>query len=279
MSVYANQTNVNRGMVVEERLAGKGIHSIPEMLELFGSTEFWGKQVPYGTGSIAVNYEKTLNTIIIDLDHDTVYFAAEGGFSSWGKIYQVNIKNMSIKLYRDELPERGTKQVQDLISWVNQYQMLYIQREYQKIFASTDFKADLTPRQIYYLYNVYKKSPHKAKSWGKKIMRLADRLLVKYPDFGMLYQIKGEILSQTGEDSKAAVNLEKALYSRIHYDSDNLEILTGLVQVQQRLKNDHKTRLYMRKYLALYDKLAIVSAPDPKFQIKYKEYRKTFRMK
>lgn len=35
------------------------------------------------------------------------------------------------------------------------------------------------------------------------MLGIADRLLAKYPDFGMLYQIKGEILSQIGDNQKA----------------------------------------------------------------------------
>lgn len=207
MSVYANQSNVTRSMIVEQRLSGRGVHNITEMLDLFGSTDFWGYRIQNGTGSIAVNYEKTLNTIIIDLAHDTVYYAAEGGFSAWGKVYRINIKDMSIKLYRDELPERRSKPVKDLLDWLDKYQMLLIQRDYRKIFANTNFNAELTPRQLYYLYNAYQKSPRKA--WGMEIMQQADRLLTQYPDFGMLYQIKGEIWSQRGDNSKAVANYEE----------------------------------------------------------------------
>ncbi len=272
MSVYANQSNVTRSMVVEQRLAGSGVHSISDMLDLLGSTDFWGYRIPNGTGSIAVNYEKTLNTIIIDLAHDTVYYAAEGGFSAWGKVYQINIKDMSIKLYRDELPQRSSKPVKNLLDWVNKYQLLSFQRDYQKIFKITDFNTELTPRQLYYLYNTYQKEPQR--KWGIEIMKAADRLLANYPDFGMLYQIKGEILSRIGDNSKAAVNLEKAFKSRINYDSDNLDILLSLIQINKRLGNKQNEQIYIDQYFVLYNKLAKFSAPDPKYQVKYKEYLK-----
>lgn len=273
MSVYGNQSNVTRSMVVEKRLAEKGIHSIDDMLTLFGSVEFWGAQIPNGTGSIAVNYEKTLNTMVMDLYNDTVYYASEGGFSAWGTIYQVNIKDMSIKIYREELPQRKTKPIKDLLEWVDQYQTLSFQKDYQKIFTITDFNTELTLRQLYYLYNSYQKEPQRDR--GVKIIHLAERLLKKYPDFGFLYKVKGEILIQMGDYQKAALNLEKAHSSRINYESEQLEILQNLVGIYQQLKNVEKANYFSDRYCALYEELIQVSVPDEKFRIKYEEYRKT----
>jgi len=271
MSVYANQSNVTRSMVMDKRLAGKGIRSIDDMLNLFTSVEFWGRQIPNGTGSIAVNYEKTLNTMVMDLYNDTVYYGSEGGFSAWGTIYQIKISDMSIKVYREELPQRKTKPIKDLLEWVDKYQMLSFQRDYEKIFAITDFNADLTLRQLYYLYNSYQKEPQRDR--GVKLIRLADRLLKEYPDFGFLYKVKGEILIQIGEYEKAALTLEKAYNSRINYESEQLEVLLNLVRIHQQLKNVTKADYYIEQYCALYDKMSKVSVPDEKFRIKYEEYQ------
>lgn len=271
MSVYGNQSNVTRSMAVEKRLSGKGVRSIDEMLDLFTSVEFWGNQIPYGTGSIAVNYEKTLNTIIMDLQNDTVYFASEGGFSAWGTIHQVNINDMSIKVYRNELPQRRAKPVKDLLDWVDKYQTLSFQRNYQKVFEITNLTDELTPRQLYYLYKSYQKEPQEA--WGLKIIKLADKLLIKYPDFGFLYKVKGEILYHKGNYQKAVYNLEKAYNSKINYESEQLEVLINLIKINQQLKNKVKGEYFIGQYCALYDKLAKVSVPDEKFREKYEEYQ------
>jgi tetratricopeptide (TPR) repeat protein len=272
MSVYANQSNVTRSMVMDKRLTG-GIHSVDEMLNLFTSVEFWGEQIRNGTGSIAVNYEKTLNTMVMDLYNDTVYYASEGGFSAWGAIYQIKISDMSIKVYRKELPQRKTKPIKDLLEWVDKYQMLSFQRDYEKIFATTDFNNDLTLRQLYYLYKSYQKEPQRER--GVKLIDLADRLLKDYPDFGFLYKVKGEILNEIGEYQKAALTLEKSYNSRINYESEQLEVLLDLVRIYKQLKNVTKADYYIEQYCSLYDKMSKVSVPDEKFRIKYEEYRKT----
>lgn len=272
MSTYGNRSNVTRGTAVERILAQNEVKDINTMFNLLSDANFWGYDRLIGTGGTALNYERTLNSMVFDLKNNTVYYAAANGFSPWARIYRLNTKDMSISLYRDELPERKSVAVKELLDWVAQYQILLYRRDYQGIFAMTDFDKELTPTHLDYLYRCYQKAPNV--EWANKLIGLADKLSAKYSDYSLPYQIKGKILYREGKEMEAALYLEKALDSRIHFEDDDLRILIDLVQIYQSTGNQAKARHFMECFTKIYNKLAPLCKPDQQFQDKYEVYQK-----
>jgi len=242
--------NLARVNSAENYFKERSINTVDDMLHFLADFDLYHyKKMPGSMNTTIVN-ERTLHTLIFDWRDFSVYFASAPGYSSLSAIYKYNFKSSSLDFYREPLPEFGSIDLQGFMEWYSSYQKAYlistvakgIERKFSYIkFKKPDYSVildeiDLTtyhnPRELWSLFRIWK-SDRRAISF-KDVIYSCTKAIERYPDFAILYTIKGSIETSLHRYNDALESFNKALNCPIISDYDRIHIFNDLVSLYKK---------------------------------------------
>jgi hypothetical protein len=244
--------NIARVESAEKSLKKRSITCVDDMLHFLADYDFYHyKKIPGSMNTTIVN-ERTLHTLIFDWRDFSIYFASAPGYSSLAAIYKYNFKSSSLEQYRDPLPEFGGIDFQGFMEWYSNYQKAYLvstvakgierkfpfikfkKPDYSRVLDDIDLAAYHNPRELWSLFRIWK-SDRRAISF-KDVIFSCEKAIEQYPDFAILYTIKGSIEASLKRFDDAIRSFSKALECGIISDYDRIHIYNELVTLYK--KND-----------------------------------------
>jgi len=242
--------NLARVRSAENYFKERSINSVNDMLHFLADYDFYHyKKMPGSMNTTIVN-ERTLHTLIFDWRDFSVYFASAPGYSSLASIYKYNFKSSSLELYRDPLPEFGSIDLQGFMEWYSSYQKAYListvakgierkfpyikfkKPDYSGVLEDIDLTAYHNPRELWSLFRIWK-SDRRAISF-KDVIFSCKKAIERYPDFAILYTIKGSIERSLNRYDNAVDSFTKALNCTIISDYDRIHIFNDLVSLYKK---------------------------------------------
>jgi len=163
-----------------------------------------------------------------------------------------------------------TPELKDKMNWYYDYKKFQYRGEFKKMLGQTDFSADMGPGQLTYIVNAWK---------DEKVVKPEvliagiDRQIVKYPNYGLLYLLKADVLGASVQNKDAAANYEKALAIPDLSSYYRLEILSKLAKINLK-ENPAAAIEQMRLYCSLIDELRKTHHIDGKLEKDYRKFRK-----
>jgi len=242
--------NLARVRRAENYFKERSIDTVDNMLHFLADYDFYHyKKMPGSMNTTIVN-ERTLHTLIFDWRDSSVYFASAPGYSSLAAIYKYNFKSSSLELYRDPLPEFGSIDFQGFMEWYGSYQKAYLvstvakgierkfpyikfkKPDYSRVLDDIDLAAYHNPRELWSLFRIWK-GDRRAISF-KDVIYSCNKAIERYPDFAILYTIKGSIETSLHRYDDALESFNKALNCTIISDYDRIHIYNDLVSLYKK---------------------------------------------
>jgi len=265
-----SEENIPRHYTTERIINEKGINSVEDMLDYLRNVDFYEYKNVYMTYVSTINNEMTVNTLIFDLKNDLIYFAVAPGYSAFAKMHQYDLKNRTLKLFKDADPRMETPELKEKMNWYYNYKKLQYRGEFKKILEQTDFSRDLGPSQLKFIKEAWEEE----KAVKPEILVSGiDKQIAKYPNYGMLYLLKADVLKESGKDNDAVVNYEHALATPYLSNQFRLEILSKLVKINEK-ENPNLAKDQMQHYCALIDELRKTHHIDKKLEKNYQKFKK-----
>lgn len=264
------QLNVARDYTTKRIIKEKGIDSVDDMLDYLRNADFYEYRDVYMTHVSTINNEMTVNTLIFDLNNDVIYFAFAQSYSAYAKMYQYDLKNRTLALFKDADPRIESPELTDKMNWYYNYKKIRYRGEFKKILEQTDFSNDLGPSQLTHILEAWREEQVVK---PEILISSIDRQIAKYPNFGMLHLLKADVLKESGKGKDAAVYYEQALAAPHLSNQFRLEILSKLAKINE---NEHPNlaRVQMLQYCSLIDELKKTHHIDKKLEKDYKRFKK-----
>jgi len=242
--------NLARVKSADDSLKERSINTVDDMLRFFADYDFYHYKKMSGSMNTTIVNERTLHTLIFDWRDFSVYFASAPGYSSLAAIYKYNFKTSSLELYRDPLPEFGGIDFQGFMEWYGSYQKAYLvstvakgierkfpyikfkKPDYSRVLDAIDLTTYHNPRELWCLFRIWK-SDRRAISF-KDVIYSCNKAIERYPDFAILYTIKGSIQTSLHRYGDALESFNKALNCTIISDYDRIHIYNDLVSLYKK---------------------------------------------
>ena len=231
------------------------INTIDDVLTILRSTDFYQYNEYIGSDVSTIANEKTLFTLIYDLQKRNVYFSFYPGYSSLNKILKYDLEKKEINLYKEIDVKYSNRQIDNFQKWYNDYQILSLEHNYKEIIKMTDFSKDLNQVQLNCIYNIWSKN--KKLIDQKILLASTDKLIKKYDDVSFFYLVKGKIFYKINEFEKAIECFEKALNSKIIFNYDKIKIYSFLVDSYEKIGNKNMSLIYAKECITLIDNLKL----------------------
>jgi hypothetical protein len=270
--VFLGQTewNLARHYTTDRVIKDKGINSIDDMIDYLKSTDFYEYENVYLADNATINNEYTINTLVFDVKNDVVYFAVAQSYSAFAKMYQYNLKDRTLTLFKEADPKMESPELKEKIDWYCKYKKHQYRGEFKEIVKEADFSSDLTPGQLGFISDAW----HEAKGVKPEILIASiDKQIAKYPNYGRLYLIKGDVFECSGKCKEAAKSYEQALATPNLSNQYRLEILSKLVKINEK-ENSRLAKDQMRQYCALIDELRNTHHIGDDLEKDYKKFKK-----
>lgn len=264
--------NVARINTTSNFLKTRGINNIDDMLAYLSDTGFYQYDDMILTDNSSINNEYTFNTLVFDAMNSAVYYAVSPGYSGLARMYRYDMKKGTMSLYRKADPILRDPEFKRKMAWFNRYKSLDYRGEYKKILEQTDFSSDLSPAQLKAVKDVWEKAPDALDP--QILITKIDQKTARYPDYGMLYMIKGDILHSSNKDRDAILSYNRALSSNILSLEYRLRILGDLPDLYLDNGEGEKARAAMLEYIKLVDELEDRYHMEASVRKRYNEMKK-----
>jgi hypothetical protein len=264
------QWNLSRHYATERIIREKGINSIDDMVDYLRNADLYEYKNVYLSDCSTINNEFTVNTLIFDLKNDAFYCAFAPGYSAFARMYKYNLKDRTLALFKDADPRMDTAALKDKMNWYYNYKKLQYRGEFKKMLEQTDFSGDMGPGQLTYIIKAWE---DERAVKPEVLLASIDRQIAAYPNYGLLYLLKADVLRESGKSKDAAASYEQALATPNLGNYFRLEILGKLAKINLK-ENPEAAIGQMRLYCALIDELRKTHHIDEKLEKDYQKFRK-----
>jgi hypothetical protein len=269
--------NTARADAADSFFSQKNINSVDDVIEFLRSYDFYDYKKFAGSMNATIVNERTLHTIIFNHEEHSVYMASSPGYSSLGRIVKYNFNTGELVKYMEPSPEFNSAELKGFMEWYGKFQdtalvgrvsdgisrkfpfVKFNKPDYSEVLKSIDLTAYHNPRELWSLFRIWK-SDRKAIRSGNVIIS-CEKAVERYPEFAILYIIKGNIHKALRKYDEAAESFEKALQCSIISQYDTIHIYDELVYVYRMLNNRDKTLEYAAKNISLIETLSTVYSP------------------
>lgn len=242
--------NLAREARIKKYIRHKCIDSIDSMIDFLRDYDFYGYKKFCGSMNATIVNERTLHTVIFDPAVQAVYLSSAEGYSSLAQIVRYDSGTGDLVPYREPSPEFGSKDMKDFMDWYCSYQDAVIistvteavsgrfrfvrfrEHDFTDVVKSCPTSACRNPREIWSLYRIWRRSPHSVNP--EDIILSCSSMIRDYPDFAILYIIRGNIEKSLRRMTDAVRTYEKALSCNIISGYDRIHIFNDLVYLYRK---------------------------------------------
>lgn len=264
--------NLAREERIRKITAGKGIRSVDEMINFLRDYDLYGYRKFCGSMNATIVNERTLHTIIFDHYNAAVYLSSAEGYSSLSRIVRYDFNRGEIVSYREPAPEFESDELKNFLEWYCSFQDASIigtvtegiSRRFRFVkFREPDFSPVVknshsascrNPRELWSLFRIWKRSRRSINP--EDILRSCGIMIKKYPDFAILYIIKGNIEKSLKKTSDAMNTFETALRCDIISNYDRIHIYNDLFKLSLKSGMKDKALKYAESNVKLIDSLS-----------------------
>ncbi len=242
--------NLARESRIKEYLKDRNIDSIDGMIEFLRDYDFYAYKKFCGSMNATIVNERTLHTVIFDPSQQAVYLSSAEGYSALSRIMRYDAGTGYMVSYMDPAPEFGSKDMREFMDWYCTYQDAVIistvseavsgrfrfvkfrEHDFANVVKNCPTSSCRNPREIWSLYRIWKRSRGSVNP--DDIIQSCISLIEKYPDFAILYIIKGNIEKSINRKTDAITTYEKAFECAIISGYDRIHILNDLVYLYRK---------------------------------------------
>lgn len=253
-------------------LAENSIGSVDDMIKFLRNYDFYGYEKLVGSMNATIVNERTLHTIIFNHEEFSVYMASSPGYSSLGEIAKYDFNTGRLVKYMEQSPEFNSDEFTGFMEWYGRFQdtslvsrvsrgisrrfpfIRFNEPDYSEVVNSIDLSTYHNPRELWSLFRIWK-SDKRSISF-KNVLLSCEKAIERYPDFAILFIIKGNIHKSLGKYSSAAESFERALHCSIISSYDKIHIYDELVFINRKLNNREKMLDSAVKNLRLIESLS-----------------------
>ena len=179
------------------------------MLEILSNGDFGPHRDLIGTGNGTVNNERTFQTVVFDLAGRTVYCAFARGYAGWARFLRYELDSREAVFYRAEDDRLRDPALLAYLDWYEQGEIQLIKGEYAAVASRTLQAGPLNPVQLVALNMV--RELEKDSVDPAAYLAAIDEAIARYEDYGLLYQVRGELLLSLGLVEEAISTLDQGL--------------------------------------------------------------------
>ena len=231
LSCATNPFNQVRLDTANTLLSPKSTVTSKYILNVLKNTDFYNYKNTIAN-PFTINRARSLQTIIMEPETRSLYFSSNTSFSPLSKFYHYNLNSGELKTLQEE-NSYFYYEHNELIKWFEKIDSYLISGNYKKILNSIDLSKDLTLYQVMLLYNTWKKDHTLINN--KKLLYLIDTQIIKYSKFSLPYLMKGIVLLDNNQLTKAVKILEKSLSCEINFDIYKMLAYSNLAQSYKKL--------------------------------------------
>lgn len=259
--VGGSHYNCARREAIEDYLRQNADFTLDNMVELLANADFAGYRNFIGTGNGTVNNERTLQTILFDLAGMEAVFACARGYSGWAPFYRYSFRTGEFALYRAENGSQYTQEVREYLDWYESSELALMTGDYKDLVQRTLAIEHPNPVQLMALDMVRKSEGEEVDP--ARFLTSLDDAISRYPDYGLLYEIKGGLLLSETRYDEASVALQTGLEARVLFPAEEIMIRKLLAETCAVRKDTDGAAAQARKGLALLRELGSVFAMGP----------------
>lgn len=275
--------NLARESRIAEYLKTKKIDSVDAMIDFLRDYDFYGYKKFCGSLNATIVNERTLHTVIFESSEKSVYLSSAEGYSALSGIMKFESAEGVMTSYMEPAPEFDSKEMREFMDWYCSYQDAVIISTVSKAvsgrfrfvkFREHDFSGVIqkcpsgscrNPREVWSLFRIWKRDRSSVNPGD--IILSCNSLIEKYPDFAMLYIIKGNIEKSLRQYHDASVSYEKALSCTIISGYDRIHILNDLVFLYRKTGMADKALKYTEMNVALIESFSEKYLPGHKVDV------------
>jgi len=264
--------NIARVRAAENFFAEQKINTVDDMIKFLRNYDFYGYKKFVGSINATIVNERTLHTIIFSHEEFSVYIASSPGYSSLDKIVKYNFNTGELVKHMDRSPEFNSDEFKGFMEWYGRFQdtslvsrisrrisgrfpfIRFNEPDYSDVLDSIDLATYHNPRELWSLFRIWK-SDSRSISF-KNVLHSCEKAIDRYPDFAILYIIKGNIHKSLGKFDAASDSFEKALQCSIISLYDKIHIYDELVSISRKLNDKEKMLDAAVKNLRLIESLS-----------------------
>ena len=248
----------------------RGVHGVEDMDAFLQGRGVHGYEDLVLTDNASINNEYTINTLIFDWQRDSVYYAVAQAYSASATLYRYDLKQGSLRVHREADPWCDDPLVKRRIAWYLNYKELSYRGDYAGILAQTDWHDELSPAQLGYLVQAWKRSGCALDA--DACLAGIERALTRYPHYGLLFKLAGDICLKDGRQLEAASWYARAQEAPFLGGVERLEVLEHLSRIYLDAGLRDKAADTMQAYLELVDSLRPCYSIEDRYERTYHEF-------
>ena len=242
--------NIARESRIKDYIKENKIDSVDRMIDFLRDYDFFGYRKFCGSMNATIVNERTLHTVIFNHSDGSIYLSSAEGYSALSRIVRYDFNTGNMTSYRNPAPEFESNDMREFLDWYCTYQDAVIintvaegvsrrfkfvkfkEHDFSKIVKSCPTDSCRNSREIWSLYRIWKRNPGAVNP--EDIIISCNSMIEKYPDFAILYIIKGNIEKSLMRRADALKTYEKALGCSIISGYDRIHILNDLVYLYKK---------------------------------------------
>lgn len=264
--------NLARESRIRRYIESKRVDSVDLMIDFLRDYDFYGYKKVCGSMNATIVNERTLHTVIFDHSVPAVYLSSAEGYSALSCILRYDFNTGELVFHRESASEFESKEMREFMDWYCAYQDAVIistvaegvtrrfrfvkfrEHDFSCIVKSCPTSSCRNPRELWSLYRIWKRSGNSVDP--DDIISSCNSMIGKYPDFAILYIIKGDIEKSLRRREDAVKTYEKALVCAIISGYDRIHILNDLVYLCRKTGMKDKAVNYAEKNVRLIESLS-----------------------
>ena len=253
ISVGASYYNLARQDRIDRFRRERGIGSVQDMLEILSNADFGPHRDLIGTGNGTINNERTFQTVIFDLAGRTVHCAFARGYAGWARFIRYDLDSREAVFYRAEDERLRDPALLAYLGWYEQGEIQLLKGEYAAVAGRTLQAGRLNPVQLVALDMVREIEEDSVDPAA--YLAAIDEAIARYKDYGLLYQLRGELLLSLGRVEEAIGTLDEGLRVAMVFPVEKMLIHGLLVEAYHSKRDKERSALHARECLNLLDEL------------------------
>ncbi len=264
--------NIARIHTIDKYLSEKGIDSVDGMIDFLRNYEFYDYEKLVGSMNATVVNERTLHSLIFDSENCSVYFASAPGYSSLSEIVKYDFDTSELVSYKEASQEFSSDDFNKFMEWYGSYQdaslvsrvgegierkfwfLKFDKPDFTRVLSNIDLTTYHNPRELWSLFRIWK-TDRTAISF-KNVIYSCDKAIERYPEFAVLFIIKGTIQKALKKNEKAIASFEKALECRFISDYDRIHLYDELARINKKINNKARAMDYAVLNIRLIESLS-----------------------
>lgn len=237
------------------------INSVNDAINVLSNADFGPYLNLIGTGNGTINNERTLQTIVFCLEQHKVYFAFSRGYAGWAKYLCYDWKTKEVTDFRAS-DERLTDDVIDYLNWYEKSEIDLIRQAFNDITQDTWQKKYLNPVQLLAI-DMVQETKENLIDPGR-FLQAIDDAIGRYNDYGLLYQLKGQLLLSRERYDEAIAALEQGIKAVVLFPPEKIAIYSLLARAYHVKHQEEQALSYAKSCVELIDRLSVeyVVGPD-----------------